>query len=181
MPRDEPITEAMSRAGKGTAAATDAGNRRPTPWSEVVARFGGGGWYWLATVGAGGRPHVVPVLAAWSGSAFFVASKTTARKSRDLTHDARCVVSTDLGDLHVVVEGMARRVDDRATLERASAAFAEVYGWATEITGDELDAEYGAPTSGGPPYGVYEITPRKAFGFPTDGETTTPTRWRFDP
>jgi hypothetical protein len=44
----------------------------------------------------------------------------------------------------------------------------------------KLDAEYGAPTSGGPPYDVYEITPTKAFGLPTDGESFTPTRWRFD-
>jgi hypothetical protein len=42
-----------------------------------------------------------------------------------------------------------------------------------------LVPEFGAPTSGGPPYDVYEITPTKAFGFPTDGESFTPTRWRF--
>ena len=43
--------------------------------------------------------------------------------------------------------------------------------------GSHLDADYGAPTSGGPPYEVYEVTPAKAFALPTDGETTTPTRW----
>jgi hypothetical protein len=56
------------------------------------------------------------------------------------------------GDLHLIVEGEARRMDDEATLRRAS---------------------------GGPPYAVYEITPTKAFALPTDGESTTPTRWRF--
>jgi hypothetical protein len=35
------------------------------------------------------------------------------------------------------------------------------------------------PTSGGAPYEVYEVTPVKAFGFPIDGETITPTRWTW--
>jgi hypothetical protein len=61
----------------------------------------------------------------------------------------------------------------------ASGAFKASYDWPTVVAGDQLDAEYGAPTSGGPPYNVYEITPAKAFALPTDGETTTPTRWRF--
>jgi hypothetical protein len=122
----------------------------------------------------------MPVLAVWSESALFVASKETARKSRNLAADGRCVVTTDTGELHLVVEGEARRVRDAATLRRASGAFKAVYDWPTVVKGDELDAEYGAPTSGGPPYAVFEIVPTKAFGLPTDGETFTPTRWRFD-
>ena len=54
-----------------------------------------------------------------------------------------------------------------------------MYAWPTRVSGGKLDADYGAPTSGGPPYHVYEVTPTKAFGFPITGETFTPTRWRF--
>jgi len=36
----------------------------------------------------------------------------------------------------------------------------------TRISGGKLDADYGAPTSGGPPYDVYEATPTRAVGFP---------------
>jgi len=174
-----PHVEAMSRAGKGTAAANDAGNSRPLPWSEAAQRLARGGWFWLATVRPDGAPHVVPVLAAWSDPALYVASKETARKSRNLAADDRCVLTTDAGDLHLVVEGRARRVTDEAGLRRAADAFQRVHGWPTQVAGDQLDAEYGAPTSGGPPYLVFEIVPTKAFGFPTDGETTIPTRWRF--
>ena len=78
------------------------------------------------------------------------------------------------------IEGRARRLTDRSELERASAAFERVQGWPTWVTGEELEADYGARTSGGPPYSVYEIRATMAFAFPTDGETTTPTRWRFD-
>jgi hypothetical protein len=50
--------------------------------------------FWLATVNAGSRPHLVPVFAAWSDSSFFVATKGTARKTRDMQDNGRCVVAT---------------------------------------------------------------------------------------
>ncbi|HEX2070000.1 MAG TPA: pyridoxamine 5'-phosphate oxidase family protein, partial [Actinomycetota bacterium] len=90
-----------------------------------------------------------------------------------------CNLTTDAGDLHLIVEGEAQRVRNEATLRRASDAFNSIYDWPTVVTEDKLDAGFGAPTSGSPPYDVYEITPTKAFGFPTDGESFTPTRWRF--
>jgi Pyridoxamine 5'-phosphate oxidase len=175
----QPPPEVMSRAGKGTQAPTDAGNSQPLPWSAVESRLTRGGWFWLATVRPDGGPHVVPVLAAWSNPVLYVASKATSRKSRNLAANSHCVLTTDTGDLHVIVEGQARRLREDADMTRASAAFDSVNGWPTRVVGDELDADYGAPTSGGPPYAVFEITPTKAFAFPTDGVTTTPTRWRF--
>jgi hypothetical protein len=80
--------------------------------------------------------------------------------------------------VHLVVEGGARRVHDEATLEHASTAFERVNGWPTTVAGDELDAEYGAPTSGGPPYRVYQIVPTKVFALPAKADFM-PTRWRF--
>ena len=180
MTHQRPAGEAMSREGKGTAAVGEAGNSRPVRWEDFEERLKKGGWFWLATVRPNGAPHLVPVLAAWSDPVLYVASKPTVRKSRNLEAEDRCVLSTDAGDLHLVIEGRARRVRDQDGLARASAAFVAIHGWSTEITGDLLEAEYGAPTSGGPPYAVFEITPTKAFAFPTDGESTTPTRWRFD-
>lgn len=180
MTHQRPAGEAMSREGKGTAAASEAGNSRPIRWEDAQEWLTKGGWFWLATVRSNGAPHVMPVFAVWSESALYLSSKETARKSRNLAVDGRCVITTDTGDLHLIVEGEARRVYNEATLRRASDAFEAIYGWPTVVTGDKLDAEYGAPTSGGPPYDVYEITPTKAFGLPTDGESYTPTRWRFD-
>ena len=174
-----PAGEAMPRKGRGTAATGEAGSSRPLRWEDATQRLTTGGWFWLVTVRPDGAPHVMPVFAVWSDPALFVCSKDTARKSRNLEADGRCVVTTDSGDLHLIVEGTARRVDDEATLRRASDAFNAIYDWPTRVSGGKLDADYGAPTSGGPPYNVYEITPTKAFALPTDGETTTPTRWRF--
>src|SRR5680860_1034337 len=180
MTRQRLTGEAMSREGKGTAAAGEAGNSRPIPWEDAEKRLSKGGWFWLSTVRPDGGPHAMPVFAVWSESALYVPSKETARKSRNLAVDGRCVITTDTGDLHLIVEGKARRVRDEATLRRASDAFKAIYDWPTVVTRDKLDAEYGAPTSGGPPYNVYEIMPTKAFGLPTGGESFTPTSWRFD-
>ena len=174
-----PRAEAMSCEGKGTQAASEAGRSQPLSWSEAERRLVRGGWFWLATVRPDGAPHLVPVFAAWAGTSFFVASKDRARKSRNLEAESRCVISTDTGDLHVIVEGVAHHVRDEAGLQRAVDAFQAVYDWPTRIQGSQLDADYGAPTSGGAPFEVYEVTPVKAFGFPTDGETTTPTRWTW--
>ena len=118
-----PRAEAMSREGKGTQADSEAGRSQPLSWSEVEQRLAGGGWFWLATVRPDGRPHMMPVFAAWSGTSFFVASKNRARKSRNLEAEPRCVISTDTGDLHVIVEGVAHHVRDEEGLRRAVEAF----------------------------------------------------------
>ena len=175
-----PKTEAMPRQGKGTSDGEGHGRSDVMPWEEAEQRMRKGGWFWMASVLPDGAPHVMPLFAAWSGSSLFIASKDTTRKSRNLVADGRCVITTDTGDVHLIIEGDASRIADNETLHRASDVFRAIYDWPTNVTGEQLDAEYGAPTSGGPPYEVFGIVPRKAFGFPTDGESFAPTRWRFD-
>jgi hypothetical protein len=174
-----PITQVMPRTGRGTQADNDAGNTLALDWPAAIAKFEQGGWFWLSTVRPDGRAHSMPCFAAWSGSTFFVASKAGKRKTRNLDENSSCVLTKDTGDMHLIVEGIARRVTGETALRAASDAMMRVYEWPTTPTGDQLDAEYGAPTSGGPPYRAYEIRPVKAFGFPTDGVAFAPTRWIF--
>lgn len=54
----------------------------------------------------------------------------------------------------------------------------DVYGWPTTVVCDELDAAYAAPSSGGPPFSAYEVTPRRAYAFPTNDQFD-PTRFTF--
>ena len=105
----------------------------------------------------------MPLFAVWAGTSLLYRQQGSAWKSRNLEAEPRCVISTDTGDLHVIVEGIAHHVRDQATLEKAVRAFEAIYGWPTRVDGSHLDADYGAPTSGGPPYEVYEVTPAKAF------------------
>lgn len=177
MPFRAPVAEAIRPTGRGTELTAE--DPAVFDWATVEQRLAAGGWFWLATVRPDGAPHVVPVLAVWSSPVLFVSSNQAARKSRNLAADGRCVLTTAAGDVHLVVEGHAERVRDEETLQRASDAFQAVYGWPTTVAGDQLDAEYGAPTSGGPPYAVYAIRPAKAFGFPAEA-SFMPTRWRFD-
>src|SRR5918995_1827122 len=95
-----PIVEVMPRTGRGTGASTEAGNTRPLRWQDAVAKFEDGGWFWLSTVRPDGRVHAMPCFAAWSGSSFFVASKATSRKSRNLDGNPSCVLTKDAGDAH---------------------------------------------------------------------------------
>lgn len=173
-----PHATAIPRPGRGTSPP-DGESLPIADWTDVHdALRKPPGVMWLATKGPDGDPHVRPVFAAWGGASFFVCSKHEAVKSRNLRADGHCTITTDLGSLHLVVEGEAGRVTDPDRLAAASRAMLEVYDWPTEIAGEELDAPYAAPTSGGPPFEVYELVPRTAYGFPT-ADTCQPTRWTF--
>lgn len=155
------------------------GDEPMADWADVHAALSRPrGVMWLATNDPDGDPHVRPVFAAWTGASFFHASNGGAVKARNLRADGRCSLSTDIGTLHVVVEAVAGRVTDPEKLAEASRAMRASYDWPTEVVGDELHAPYGAPTSGGPPFQVFELVPHTVYGFPTDGKHL-PTRWSF--
>lgn len=159
----------------------DEGELPIADWDEACAALRGGeaGPYWLSVARDDGGPHVRPVFAAWAGSSFFFVSKGSAAKTGHLERHPDATVSVDLGPLHLVVEGRVARVTDPDRLLLASRTLEDVFGWPTEVAGDELDAAGGAPSSGGPPYRVYELTPVRAYGFPTRDQVE-PTRWTFD-
>lgn len=118
------------------------------------------------------------MFAAWTGSTAVMASNPAARKTKALENEPRCSIAFDLVDLHVVLEGVARRLDSADDLARARSAFDDVYGWPTRVVGDTLDADGAAPSSGGPPFHVFEVSPTKAYAFPT-ADQVEPTRFDF--
>jgi hypothetical protein len=156
----------------------NAEHAAPEPWSDVRSRLAAGRWYWLATVRADGRPHVVPVLAVSLDDAMFFVAADASRKARNLTRASQCVLTVAVDDAHLVVEGRAARVRDESTLQRAADAYASKYDWHVRVRNAAFDAEYGAPTAGPPPYALYELTPVKVLAFGVD-ETFSPTRFRF--
>jgi hypothetical protein len=151
----------------------------PAPWARARDHLEGSrATYWLATVRPNGAPHAMPLLAVWlDGRLFFSAGERT-RKARNLALDPHCVVTVEEDPLDLVVEGRADKVRDDATLQRVADAYAKVYGWRVAVRDGAFHDTEGAPTAGPPPYDVYEVTPKIAFGFGTD-ETFVPTRWRF--
>jgi hypothetical protein len=136
---------------------------RPWSWGEAVVREAHN--YWVATAGADGRPHVMPVWAVWHDGALWFSTGSGSRKARNLTERAECSVGAERGTDAVVVEGVAQRIP-------ATAAPAEVARL------------YAAKYDGGYPDDslVFRVAPRVVFGFSEAaaefGETAT--RWVFE-
>jgi nitroimidazol reductase NimA-like FMN-containing flavoprotein (pyridoxamine 5'-phosphate oxidase superfamily) len=142
-----------------------------TPWAKALERLENPEkyrTYWLATVRAGGRPHVMPLLGLWLDGAFYFVTGETTRKGRNLAGNPNCVVtfgSQTLPALDLMIEGKATRVTDEAELRRVAEAYASKMGWPLEVRDG---AVYGpnAPTAGSSPYAVFELTPTTVFGLP---------------
>ena len=155
----------------------------PIPWSRAERRLetatgGMDAHFFLATVRPDGRPHVAGVGALWVDGTFYVVSGPGTRKSRNLAERPDCVISVNLPDLDLVVDGTARHVTDEPTLERLAERFrAQV--WPATVADGAFTGPYSAPSAGPPPWDLYEITPRTAFGVAT-AEPHGATRWRFD-
>lgn len=151
---------------------------RDLAWGDLESILrDGSGTTWLS-VRTSESVHVRPIFAAWTGTSFVFASNPGAAKSRHLEADGSCSLAIDLGRAHLVVEGTAAKVTGPDDLARASRTLHDVYGWPTTVVGDQLDAPYAAPSSGGPPFDAYEVTPGRAFAFPTDDQFD-PTRFTF--
>jgi hypothetical protein len=152
------------------------------PWTRARSQLqqrdfhGGRGTYWLSTTCPDGRPHAAGVLGVWIDDTLYFASGARTRKSRNLEANPHCAVAASLPDLDVVIEGTARRVTDRATLEMIAAEFGQ-RGWPATVSGDTLTASFGAP-SAPPPWYLYAVNPVTAFGVATDGVPGA-TRWKF--
>lgn len=158
----------------------------PIPWSRALdqlpAKDATGSdapprTTWLSTVRADGRPHTTGVGALWIEDRFYFTSGAKTQKSRNLARNPNCVISVALPDLDLVVEGTASRVTDEATLERLAKAYA-AQGWPATAKHGAITAEYSAPSAGPPPWDLYEMIPKTAFGVATK-QPFGATRWGF--
>lgn len=172
-----PTAQNIARRGRGTGAEETAGEA-PASWAALEERLAAGeAATWLSLRSEDGV-HTRPVFAAWTGHSFVHASNPRAVKTRYLDAGERCSLALQLDGTHLVIEAEPTRLTTGADLERARVAFDEVYGWPVTVTGDLIDAPYAAPTSGGPPFRVYELTPVRAHALPTE-DTFQPTRFVF--
>ncbi|MGW2831625.1 pyridoxamine 5'-phosphate oxidase family protein [Streptomyces sp. NPDC001286] len=104
---------------------------RATPWASALAVIGEAEVFWLSTVRPDGRPHVTPLLAAWSLGGLCFTTGGQERKARNLDHNPRCVLTTGtnaLTGVDVVIEGVASVVDERSEREQAVSDFERKYG-----------------------------------------------------
>ncbi len=143
---------------------------RPTDWATTREVLETAQISWLTTVRADGRPHVTPLVAVWLDGRLCFGTGATEQKCRNLTANPHVVLTTgrtgwDDG-LDVMVEGEARRVTDRPTLERLAAAYLEKWdgSWKYEVGDDGL-------RQGGNDALVFAVEPAKVLTF---GRQRTP-------
>ena len=177
-------------------AATSLGedDAAASPWALAEERLANpekGRTYWLATVRADGRPHVMPLIGLWFEDAFYFLTGAGTRKGRNLAGDPHCVItagSTALPSLDIIIEGDARKVTDETPLRRVTEAFGSRLEWPLEVRGDAVHGP-NAPSAGPPPYSVFQVIPELVFGLPgmlgmdqfDPADLPRPTRWEFQP
>jgi len=129
----------------------------PMACKDARTRLGAAEVFWVSTVRPDGRPHVTPLIAVWLDDALFFATGESERKAKNLAWNSHCILTTACNGLaeglDLVVEGDARRV--------------------TDDTFHHRDVHEGAAAL------VYELTPRKAFGFFRKGAEYSQNRWTF--
>jgi len=129
----------------GYGVPAEGGDLLPFSWVErrlTEARI-----YLVSTVGADGRPHLMPVWAVWVGGTVQLSTGTESRKAKNLHADPRCSVAAVCADdaEAVVVEGTAAQVD-----------VTELAGFAAAV-----GAKYGYDMSDMLDQPVFAITPDK--------------------
>jgi len=139
------------------------------PWSWAAQRLSSARNYWVASVWEDGRPHVMPVWGVWDDSTLWFSSSVRSRKTRNLTRDPRCVVTTEDASDPVVVDGTARIVTEPAALQRVIDLMNAKY--ATDMSLSFLDPAVNATIG---------VRPRRVFGMRSADFTGSPTRWAFE-
>lgn len=150
--------------GYGIGGPTDGTGLLPWSWAEQ--RLTASHDYWVATLHADGRPHVMPVWGVWDGEAFWFSSSPGSRKARNLRRDPRATVTTDNPDEPVVVEGTVERVGDEASTVAFAGLLNAKYDTAYEVDFFVANA-------------IFRLRPTWAFGLLEADFTGSPTRWRF--
>lgn len=134
---------------------------------------------WLATINQDGRPHVTGVGALWFDGAFWFETGEQTLKGKNLARDQRCTLSLATHEFDLVLEGVAEKVTDPATVATMAEQWS-AHGWPARVdqSGVALTADYSAPSAGPPPWTIYRIAARQATALVTVGVGGA-TRWHF--
>lgn len=153
---DEPVTELDERFSHPGATATT--------WASAREALEAAQLSWVSTVRADGRPHVTPLVAVWLDGALHFCTGPGEQKAVNLAGNPHVVLTTGCNQwdrgLDVMVEGEARRVTDRATLERLAAAWATKWdgSWQYEVADEGF--RHGAGFAH-----VFAVEPAKVLAF----------------
>lgn len=140
-------------------------------WDRVRPRLEESLHYWLASVRADGRPHVVPRWGVWIDDKLYYDGSPSTVHARNLDRNPACTLNLEDGRESVILEGISEpaRAEPDGLGARIAAAFSKYHD-----SGYSPGADSWSGADGG---GLRVFTPSKAlvwFDFPND-----PTRFTF--
>jgi hypothetical protein len=141
-----------------------ASSKGMLPWNWGLERLISSHNYLLTTVRPDGAPHVMPVWGIWLEDAWYFSTASTSRKSRNLEHNANCVVCNDNLEEAVILEGNAQRLADDKIPKQAFDDYKAKYGW-------DLDPRRGP---------VWKVGPKTVFAMPEKQFPEGVTKWVFE-
>ena len=151
----------------------------PIPWSEARDQLDAAKSYQLTTIRADGRPHQTTIAGIWLDDAFSFTTSEGEQKAHNLAAGNHHVIVTagnsGWDGMDVILEGEAVEVTDVDRLNRLADAYRTKYD---DWFGFRVADGRFAPAGGIGQSLVFDVRPRKAFGF-TKGDTFSQTRWRF--
>jgi PPOX class probable F420-dependent enzyme len=137
---------------------------QPASWEETRRLLEAAEIAWISTVRADGRPHVTPVVPAWTDGALYFITGEGEQKYVNLKANPHVVLMTGSSDWDhgtgVVVEGKAVHVTDEAVLSRVAETFAVRWDgrWQFDVRAGRFHNR-GADGS----CEVFGVTPTRAF------------------
>ena len=178
--------ESTTTQGEDMSSPTTTIDRRygaaaaePISWSATQHELETAELFWLVTVRSDGRPHMTPLVAAWSNDELHFTTGSEEQKALNLRSNPHVIIATGgldwQGGLDIVVEGDARRDQDQALLDDVALAFrskwdGDSWGFTTH------DGQFFHP--GGFEVELHSVRPTKVLAFAkgTYGQTVH----RFD-
>ena len=146
--------------GYGIAPITEG---KLIPWQWVEAQMTVSRNYWVGTVDADGRPHIMPVWGMWFEGAFYFGTDAKSRKARNLTGNPNIAVHLESGDEAVILEGVAEKVSNPDFLNRFADAYKVKYEFRPDLIDDTTV--------------TYMLALRVAFAWMEANFPQTATRW----
>lgn len=157
-----PVTTLDQRFSDPDAVATE--------WDETRQALETAELSWLATVRAGGRPHVAPLVAVWLDDAIHFCTGAAEQKAVNLRGNPHVTLTTGCSNweagLDVVVEGEAVQVTDEDALRRLAEAWTLKWdGRWQYLVGEGCFHHPGSGEDQPEPILVFSVTPGKILAF----------------
>ena len=97
------------------------------PWTWAIEQLNGARNYWIATTCPDGKPHSRPVWGVWFENTFYFSTGSLA--ASNLASHPEITIHLESGSKVVIIEGVAKPIDDVALVEHVVSQYNQKYNW----------------------------------------------------